>query len=234
MGAVAGVAAVAITLLLPGDDGGAEPPPSSTTSDSVTTSTGPTTTTTTPPPAPSAVHLAVHNWCACSGPRGLATIKVKLEIRNDGSVPIQVGSATPSTIRLILNDPTGDWSSPWATDGVSLVSLDPAHPIEPGQTSPRETDAWAVIPNPDGAYEPFEDGGVTFVTHWPANLVLEPGESYFDPAIKEGDLVFYAPPANGGVAIIGIGVLSGPEAHDLIGFLPVEEWSGDGSDPNAF
>lgn len=188
---------------------------STSTTNSLTPQSSPPTTAIPPQPAStaSAAGLGVANFCFCDGPREQAMIKVKPLIKSqvDRTLPIQA-----TNLRLLVPKPLeGDWSPPRGSGTIIEISL------------PDGKVALAIPPNPDGAAE-NNGGGQTFATHWDASS-LSPTDSYFEPGVKEGDLVFYVPHGGSGdFTLFGLGLIEQVgEDWELQGFIDSENWQGE-------
>ncbi len=155
--------------------------------------------------------LSVPNYCFCLAPRSQAQVKLKVGVTNTSDQAISIRA---DRFRLAVTHPfASDWS---AKDPVAGLST------RDGVT--------LVPPNSDGASEEF-DGGWTFATHWTAED-LAPGSTYLDPAVRQGDLVFYVPlGANQSISMSGLVLVDA--VGEPIGYLPFSSFGAD-TDPNGF
>jgi hypothetical protein len=135
------------------------------------------------------VKLKITHFCFCSGPRGQLMLKLKAAVENQDDKPINISASTDPNLRLLVIRKMGKWTPPPGT--TARMSRARIEDSRPGRVHIDAVRAWLIPPNPDGAFEVF-DSVATFATHWP-DVVLGPGESYYDPDIKQGDLVFYIP-----------------------------------------
>lgn len=163
--------------------------------------------------------LDVVSYCVCGGPRGQLQIKVKPLATNNGTESLPLAA---DNFRLIVPSPLlGPWTPPSGTAPAEDLDVDGVN---------RQ----AVPPNPDGAAEPMASGR-TFATHW-TDRTLDPGTTYVDDAVKQGDLVFYLPTdAAGSASILGLAYITTTQGGESViqGFASIDEWRGLG-DPNAF
>jgi hypothetical protein len=166
--------------------------------------------------AEQSVQLAVLNYCPCDAPRDQAAIKVKVTVTNNTGETLDI---SVDRFRLITGEPlAGNWSPPPGTASIQLL-----------KAANGDTVA-AIPPNPDQVAENVPSG-LTFATHWSATT-LAPGMTYADPAIKQGDLVFYVPSnPDGTVTVLGLGYVT--PTGQLLGYLPSTSW-GTETDGNAF
>jgi hypothetical protein len=134
------------------------------------------------PPGQSKVSLRVVKWCNLPAPHDQVLFKFKPLLRNEGQQAINIGL---THWRLLVSEfVQGRWRPPPS-------SYPTGRPVVVRWAG---RGWWAVPPNPDGAAEPdpFSEGGPTFATHWDGTY-LGPGATYFRPANRQGDLVFYVP-----------------------------------------
>lgn len=163
------------------------------------------------------VEMSVLAWCLCGGPDTQLQVKVKPSLvnRSDQDVPIEVANFW----LVVTDEDAQEWSG--RTSGA--VPL----PVQDDQEGP----VLYIPSNKDGWAQPLGDSW-TFATHWD-QAVLPAGGTYVDEAVKEGDMVFYAPTgADGQVHVLGLALMSN-EMSQVLGWVPAQSW-GLVSDPNTF
>jgi len=181
-------------------------------------------------PAELPIAVTVSNYSYCDGPRvGIGALKIKVTITNRAlALGLNIGGSNIYRIELLVDAQPSGWSSPWAsTSGTPSV----VHRLT---TSAIESPWWAIPPNPDRRFEYLAADIGTFATHWPdTSLILNPGQSYGDPANRHGDLVYYLPynttTQTTTYRVIGIGVTN---SDGLI--LGYTTSLGAANDPNNF
>jgi tRNA A-37 threonylcarbamoyl transferase component Bud32 len=126
-------------------------------------------------PMSAKVRMSVPAWCYCEI-NSETQIKVKPRLRNTSRRRVSVRPGPKSPIVLAI--PARGVSTRWKSAPKTRPRF-------------RRAGKWLLIPpNVDGDIS--DDPGVPFATHWGINS-LAPGETYFDPAVKQGDLVFSVP-----------------------------------------
>lgn len=194
--------------------GAEEPLPSTRAPSTQATPVPPATVISSP-----SVALGVVKHCFCGAPRSQLQVKIKPTITNLTDDPLPLATRN---LRLLVPSPLrGPWTPPRTSESVTTVEIGDA--------------SFEAIPaNPDRAAESY-GGGSTFASHWTASM-LGGNATFFDPDVKQGDLVFYVPTNSEGTAVvIGLAYMNQrPDGRWVVqGFVGSGDWSGEDS-PNLF
>jgi hypothetical protein len=153
---------------------------------------------------------------------------MKVAVHNKSSSTRSIGVEDQSPLRLLVEEKR--WDPPHCTDGrVVRTSL---YGTQGVPRSIWKKPVYAIPPNDPGCAEPH-NGGETFATYWDGTF-LGPGDEYYRPGNREGDLVFYAPAKGRLVSVLGIAYLKKEErGWRVIGYRGQSEW-GRQANPDDF